>query len=116
MACSSCGKSSATRVGNSINAAIVFGDPTAEVIRVRVTGEVRGIQLGAVKYVRGTGVQPLIDSGVLTKLAGGPYALPSSSTGYTLYYVGDVGYTTLEAARVRSGQTGEEIIVRTFGE
>jgi len=116
MACSSCGKSFATRVGNSVNTAIVFGDPESEVIRVRVTGEIKGIAIGAVKYVRGSGVQQLIDDGAMAKLAGGPYVVSSSPGGYTLYYVGDVGYTTMEAARVRSGQTGEEIVVRTFGE
>ena len=116
MACSSCGKSYAARVGNSLNSAIVFGDPTNEIVRIRVSRDVTGMSLGAVKYVRGTGVQALIDDGRFTLLAGGPYLLPSSTTGYTLYYVGDTGYTTLEAARVRSGQTGEEIVVRTFGE
>ena len=115
MACSSCGKSFASRVGNTVNTAIVFGEPDNEVIRVRVTGDVKGIQLGAVKYVRGTGVQALIDDGALTRLAGGPYTVTGGTGGFTLYYVGDVGYTTMEAARVRSGQTGEEIVVRTFG-
>lgn len=115
MACSSCGASVATRVGNSINTAIVFGEPTSDVYRVRVMEDIPGIQMGAIKYVRGTGVQSLVDAGSLTILAGGSRTLPSSG-GYTLYYVGDVGYATMEAARVRSGQTGEEIVVRTFGQ
>jgi hypothetical protein len=115
MACSSCGKSYAARIGNTINTAIVFGEPTNEVIRVRVVGDVSGISRGAVKYVRGSGVQSLVDDGTFAKLAGGPYTLATPG-GYTLYYVGSVGYATMEAARVRSGQTGEEIVVRTFGQ
>lgn len=115
MACSSCGKSFATRVGNSLNTAIVFGEPTSDVTRVRFMDDVPGVQAGAIKYVRGTGVQALIDDGTLAILAGGSHVLPSGGS-YVLYYVGSVGYTTMEAARVRSGQTGEEIVVRTFGQ
>lgn len=115
MACKSCGGSSVSRVGSTINTAIVFGEPNNEVYRVRVTGSIQGIQTGAVKYVRGAGVQDLVASGDMHILAGGPYQ-PSLPAGYTLYYVGDIGYTTMDAARVRSGQTGEEVVVRTFGQ
>jgi hypothetical protein len=115
MGCSSCGKSFATRVGNSLNTAIVFGEPTNDVVRVRFMASVPGIQAGAIKYVRGSGVQALVEDGTLALLAGGSHTLPSANS-YVLYYVGSVGYTTMEAARVRSGQTGEEIVVRTFGQ
>lgn len=113
MACSSCGRAAATRAGNSVNNAIVFGDPTNEVFRVRVTGNAAGLQKGAIKYVRGTGVTELVDAGEISVLAGGARTVTGS--GPTLYYVGNVGYSTMEAARVRSGQTGEEIVVRSFG-
>lgn len=113
MACGSCGRAAATRAGNSVQNAIVFGDPTNEVLRVRVTGSIAGLQKGAIKYVRGTGVADLVDDGDIAVLAGGARTVTGS--GPTLYYVGDVGYATMEAARVRSGQTGEEIVVRSFG-
>lgn len=113
MACRSCGAAASSRVGNSVNTAIVFGDPAPEVYRVRVMQDMPGLQGGAIKYVRGTNVQQLVDDGYFTILSGGTRAAVSG--GITLYYVGDVGYTTLEAARVRSGQTGEEIVVRAFG-
>lgn len=114
MGCSSCGKNAAARVGLTLNTAIVFGDPTPEVYRVRVVGNVPGLQTGAIKYVRGTGVQALVESGDLAMLAGSPRTLASQAQGSALYYVGNIGYTSLETARVRSGQSGEEIVVRTL--
>lgn len=115
MACASCGKAQASRAGNSASSAIVFGTPTPTVQRVRVTGSVPGLAQGAIKYVRGDGVQGYIDSGDIAVLAGGSRTLPSGS-GSTLYYVGVIGYTTIEAARVQSSTTGEDIVVRSFGQ
>lgn len=115
MACTSCGANIASRAGSSLNSAIIFGEPTDEVHRVRVMEDLPGLQMGAVKYVRGTHVQQLVDEGKLSILAGGSRVLPRRAGGVTLYYVGDVGYSTMEQARVRAGQTGEEIVVRTFG-
>lgn len=116
MGCSSCGGGGAAmRVGNTHNNAILFGEPDGDIRRVRFNSDTHGIQAGAVKYVRGSGVQGLIDDGVVSVLAGGSYSAPSMS-GMTFYYVDGVGYATMEAARLRAGQTGKEIIVKTFGE
>lgn len=115
MACSSCGGGGSARVGSTINTAIIFGDPTNEVIRVRVDGDVAGIQRGAIKYVRGTNVAELLDDGTLIRLAGSSRMLPPLRPGTSLYYVGGVGYPDMASARVRSGQTGEDIVVRTLG-
>lgn len=115
MACSSCGRAAASRAGNSPNNAIVFGEPSNEALRVRIMRSVAGLQPGAIKYVRGDGVHELAADGVLNILAGGTRVLSASAAAQTLYYVGGVGYSTMEAARVRSGQSGEEIIVRTMG-
>lgn len=114
MACSSCGKNAAARVGNTLNTAIVFGDPAPDVFRVRVTGEIQGLLVGAIKYVRGTGVQDLVDSGKLAILAGGSRKLPDPKPGTSLYYVNEIGYTDLGAARVRAKQLGVDIVVRTL--
>lgn len=114
MACSSCGKNVSQRVGNTANTAIVFGVPTNEVIRVRVAQAIPGMNVGAIKYVRGEGVQHYLDNGSLIALAGGKRTLPSPRRGSALYYVGEIGYTEMGAARVRSSQTGEEIVVRTL--
>jgi len=114
MACSSCGKNASTRVGTSPNTAIVYGEPTRDVVRIRVLLDGAGLQVGAVKYVRGDGVEALIEAGIIAPLTGGRMSLPTSG-GFTLYYVGGVGYPSIDAARMRSGQTGEEIVVRTFG-
>ena len=116
MACSSCGKSASNRVGSTINTAIVFGEPDNQVYRARVIGDIPSLQTGAIKFVRGSMVQQLVDDGKLAILAGGVRTLPAPANGFTLYYVGDMGYTTIDAARVRSGQTGQEIEVRTFGQ
>lgn len=113
--CSSCGKNAAARVGVTLNTAIVFGEPLPDVFRVRVTGDIPGILTGAIKYVRGTGVQQLIDDGKVVVLAGGSRPLPPKPNGTTLYYVGNIGYSDIGTARVRSGQSGDEIVVRTFG-
>ncbi len=116
MACSSCGKNSSSRVGNTLNTAIIFGDPTNEVHRARVIDDIPGMQTGSIKYVRGSMVQQLVDEGKLALLAGQARILPTRTSPYTLYYVGDIGYTTIEAARVRSGQVGLDIQVRTLGQ
>ena len=60
MACSSCGKNSSSRVGNTLNTAIIFGDPTNEVHRARVIDDIPGMQTGSIKYVRGSMVQQLV--------------------------------------------------------
>lgn len=114
MACSSCGKNATARVGSTLNTAIVFGEPTNDVVRIRVSGEVPGMQVGAIKYVRGTGVQDLVDSGKFQMLAGGTRQIPAPKPGTSLYYVDGIGYTDMSAARVRSGQVGKDIVVRTL--
>lgn len=114
MGCSSCGKSAGARVGNTLNTAIVLGEPHPDVHRVRVTGDIGGLQTGAIKYVRGTNVQTLAAEGKLAILAGAPRRVGAQRPGTQLYYVGAIGYTSLPAARVRSGQTGEEIVVKTI--
>ena len=115
MACSSCGRAAASRAGNSPTNAIVFGEPTSQAVRVRVTGSVAGLQQGAIKYVRGSGVDQLVADGSIDVLAGAPRVLTAAQANQRLYYVGDVGYATMDGARVRSGQVGEDIIVRSFG-
>ena len=115
MACSSCGRAAASRAGNSPSNSIVFGDPTNEAVRVRVLDGVAGLQSGAIKYVRGTGVDDLVADGKIDVLAGAPRVLSAAQTNQRLYYVGSVGYATMDAARVRSGQVGEDIVVRSFG-
>lgn len=115
MTCSSCGKSASNRVGSTINTAIVFGEPEPQVYRAKVVGDIPSLQTGAIKFVRGSMVQQLVDEGKLSILAGSVRTLPQTA-GFTLYYVGDTGYTTIDAARVKSGQTGQEIEVRTFGQ
>ena len=114
MACSSCGKNVSQRVGTTVNTAIVFGAPTNEVIRVRVAQPIPGMNVGAIKYVRGEGVQHYLETGALVQLAGGPRPAPAPRPGTALYYVGEIGYPDIGAARVRSGQTGEEIVVKTL--
>ncbi len=116
MGCSSCGKSAAAQVGVTLNTAIVLGQPDDQVYRVRVTGDIGGLQVGAIKYVRGTMVDGLVEEGKLVVLAGAPRTLPAPRPGTSLYYVGKIGYTDLPAARVRSGQTGDEIVVRSLGD
>lgn len=113
MACSSCGRAISYRAGNSPQTALVLGEPTPLIVRVRVINSIPGLAAGAVKYVRGENVDALVASGDLAVLAGGSRALPPGTT-TTLYYVGDVGYTTVDAARVQSQVTGEDIVVRTF--
>ncbi len=113
--CGICGKNAAAHVGVTLNTAIVFGEPTPDVFRVRVLGDIPGILSGAIKYVRGSGVQQLIDDGKIAVLAGGARRLPTRPNGTTLYYVNGIGYTDIGTARVRSGQDGGEIVVRTFG-
>lgn len=115
MGCSSCGKNAGARVGNTLNTAIVLGEPAPDVFRVRVLGDIGGLQTGAIKYVRGSNVQTLADEGKLAILAGAPRQVPLGRSGSELYYVGNIGYTSLPAARVRSGQTGEEIVVKAIG-
>lgn len=115
MGCSSCGKSNAARAGNTANTAIIIGDLDGDVRRVRFALDFAGILQGAVKYVRGTGVQALLDDGTLIALAGGARVGSALRTGTSLYYVDGVGYTDLSTARVRSGQTGSEIVVKTVG-
>lgn len=116
MGCSSCGKSMASRAGSTANTAIIVGDVDNTVIRVRVMRDVLGLMSGAVKYVRGLGVQALLDSGDLTQLAGGARAASPMRRGTSLYYVDGVGYTDMGTARVRSSQSGSEIVVKTVGE
>lgn len=115
MGCSSCGKSSAARAGNTANTAIIFGDIDNEVRRVRFAEDISGIMQGAVKYVRGAGVQAYLDDGSLIQLAGGARAVPVLRSGTSLYYVDGVGYTDMATARVRSSQVGSEIVVKTIG-
>lgn len=115
MACSSCSRSAASRAGNNPGNAIVFGEPTNEALRVRVTGDVAGLQSGAIKYVRGSDVASLVADGKIEILAGAPRTLTPAQAKQRLYYVGGVGYTTMDVARVRSGQVGEEIVVRSVG-
>jgi hypothetical protein len=113
MACSTCGKAVSYRAGNSPATAIVLGDPTPVILRVRVLRVLPGLPAGAVKYVRGENVDALVQDGSLMLLAGSNRVVaPGTQT--TLYYVGDVGYTTIDAARVQSQVTGEDIVVRTF--
>jgi hypothetical protein len=113
--CGSCGGGGGgSRAGATRNNAIVFGEPEPEVIRVTFLQSAGGQAAGATKYVRGSGVQELIDTGVLAQLSGNTYTLPERYS-KTLYYVGDVGFSSMNEARVRSGQTGEEIVVRSFG-
>lgn len=113
--CSGCGGSAGNHIGNTLNTAIVLGEPELDVYRVQVTGSVAGLNQGAVKYVRGSNVMALVESNDLRLLAGGPRRLASPRRGTTLYYVDGIGYTDMGAARVRSGQTGEDIVVRTIG-
>lgn len=114
MGCSSCGKNPSARVGSTANTAIIFGANNNEVIRVRVTQEIPGMVVGSIKYVRGEGVQQHLDSGALVQLAGGRRQVQSPRPGTVIYYVGDMGYTDLPAARVQSSKTGEEIVVKTL--
>lgn len=114
MGCTSCGKSHANRAGNTANTAIIFGDPNNDVIRVRFATDVSGIKQGAVKYVRGTGVDTLVDNGDIIPMAGGVRPVAPFRSGTSLYYVDGVGYTDIATARSRSIQTGSEIIVRTI--
>lgn len=99
-----------------MNTAIIIGDIDNEVRRVRFTQDFAGVMQGAVKYVRGSDVDQLVEDGVLIVLAGGRRTVAPPRTGTSLYYVGDIGYTDLATARVRSAQTGEDIIVKTIGE
>lgn len=116
MGCSSCGKSNAARAGNTANTAIIFGDVDSEVRRVRFAEDVSGVMQGAIKYVRGTGVEELVETGKLIPLAGGVRTVAPFRRGTSIYYVDGVGYTDMSTARVRSGQTGSEIVVKTIGE
>jgi hypothetical protein len=113
MACASCGKARASRAGNSPSSAIIFGDVTDEVVRVRFTGDVPGFQPGSIKYVRGSALQDYYDDGRLTLLSGSSRDLPLGSQ-TVVYYVGQIGFTTIEAARIQSKVTGEDISVVTL--
>lgn len=115
MGCSSCGKSNAARAGNTANTSIIIGEIDPDVRRVRFAQDFAGILQGAVKYVRGTGVQALLDDGTLIALAGGARTGNPLRNGTSIYYVDGVGYMDLATARVRSGQTGHEIEVKTIG-
>lgn len=114
MGCSSCGRAAASRAGNTPSNSIVFGEPTNDAVRVRVMQSVAGLQPGAIKYVRGDGVDELVEAGSLSVLAGGIRSLAASAAAQTLYYVDGVGYATMDAARVRSGQSGMDIVVRSM--
>jgi hypothetical protein len=112
--CRTCGGSSSNRVGSTVNTAIIFGEDNRIVYRARITGDVPGMQTGAVKYVTGTGVQDLVDDGLIMIIAGSERKLAPKATGYVLYYVGDVGFPTLDGARVHSAYTGLDIVERSF--
>ena len=114
MACSSCGRAASSRAGNTPSNSIVLGEPTNEAVRVRVMNSFAGLQIGAIKYVRGTNVDQFVADGFIDILAGGPRILTAAQANQTLYYVGEFGYATMDAARVRSKQTNEDIVVRSF--
>lgn len=110
-----CGKSVAGNAGRTANTAVMVGEVNNSVIRVRVNRDVLGFMSGAIKYVRGEGVQALLDSGDLVQLAGGARVGSPIRKGTTLYYVDGVGYADISTARVRSEQTGHEIVIKTIG-
>lgn len=116
MGCSACQKAAASRAGDAPHNAIVLGAPSgATAYRVKVlTRGIPGLLLGAVKYVRGSSVQGFFDDGTL-ELLNAVALTPHNARrgGGKLYYVGDVGYTDIAAARVRSGETGLPIQERT---
>lgn len=108
MACSSCQKSAAARAGNNVGNAIILGDWTDEVWRVKAIQPIGGIPIDAVKYVRGATVLELVDEGsfeLLSTISNMPGRNRNKSP-KKLWYVGNVGYTSYAAAKVRSEQVG----------
>ena len=117
MGCSSCAKAAAARVGNAPTNPIILDEPAEadQSVRVRVLdGDALGTMDGAVKYVAGDGIQSFIDEGAIEPMSGDPRG-SGIRNGRTWYQVGRLGYLSISPARVRSEQTGEEVVERTVG-
>lgn len=115
--CGSCERKQAGRLGSTYQTALIFGEPVAgaETTRVKImqAGFV-GLRLGDRRYVTGDAVDQLVEDGVLARLGGTyPTAVPE---GKVWYQVGSVGYLVFVGARVRSEETGEDIVERHVGE
>lgn len=110
MACSSCQKAAARRAGSSATNALILGSTTleSEVYRVKVLKPgIPGLLVGAIKYVTGDGIVPYVDNGTLQILSTiSNVRRAASGSVVKLYYVGELGYTSIDAARVRSEETG----------
>lgn len=113
MACSSCMKSAARRAGSAAYNPLTLGEAVGNTYRVKVlTSNIPGLPQGSVRYIRGSQVEQYVESGDLQILQTSTNHRRSRST--KLFYVGDLGYSELQAAQVRSEETGLPIIEKVI--
>ena len=114
MACSSCMKAAARRAGSAPYNALVLGESNNDVYRVKIiTSNINGLMPGSIKYVRGSEVLDFAASGDI-EILNEANSHRAARTGSKVFYVGELGYTDLAAAQVRSEETGLPIIEKVI--
>ena len=111
MGCATCGGAIAA-AGSAPHTAIVIGDNTGSPVRVVASSSVAsGVPTGRSVWVRGSGVQAFIDSGVFVAepIPVRVVAEQEQRGANKLWRVGEISYSDLSAARARAQVTGEPI-------
>lgn len=113
MACKSCGQKW-MRPGSSASTAIVLGEPNGIVYRVLVKDPniVAGYPVNSYVYVKGTGVEPAIEEGLLEDTGWEQQTATSNTTVYCVGASMDDCYDRLADAKKVAVATGERIYLR----